>query len=138
MRIACRPRDRMQTPDNWRALVNNDRRRRWNARFDGVRRSRSCYGRRRLRHRVKALGFHRSDSHRLGTVGENAAFGPCFDHSETGDRTRRNGAGNADQTEPGRRKIEIFWPILSHEESRTVAKACRIDERPAKANLYVG
>ena len=69
---------------------------------------------------------------------ENPVFGPSLDHHKTEDPARRDGAGDADQTEPRRRKIEILWPALSHEESRKVAKARTIDERAGKTKLYVG
>jgi len=71
-------------------------------------------------------------------VWENPVFGPSLDHRKTEDPACGDGAGDADQTEPRRRKIEILWPALSHEESRKVAKARRIDERAAKTKLYVG
>jgi hypothetical protein len=71
-------------------------------------------------------------------VGKNPAFGPSLDHCETEDPARGDGTGHADQTESTGRKIEILWPAVSHEESRKVAKARRIDERAAKTKLYVG
>jgi hypothetical protein len=71
-------------------------------------------------------------------VGENPAFGPSLDHRETEDPTRRDGAGHAGETKPTGRKIEILGPAVSHEESRKVAKARRIDERAVKTKLYVG